>query len=525
MAIAATSAHLPEWTEYRSKSGLDPLGMQNTSVNLYQSLIPGIGNVTLRMRYYGLYAWLSATYAKRVGDTNPITWQRYIRRTEALYALIAQARGNEGGITGIQWAQRRLADGIPKVVDFVADAEPKSETFYFKLPWGAYGLAYASQLSEVGIFTDVVTHDIAVPSETVGDTLAAAFADELDDLAQPFINAIERGRVSQADLERFGRLSPSGIRKQAAERTCYENILFAHAGIADTNALSRRASLSLVLKIAAMLGRSPTPDDVRWILYSGKDNKGRIFDPGPALAAQVDRWQGYHANDLCHVALETLLRYLLDTLAEYPRGIAPAALIGLCAQRIADEAKPGTKSWGAFAAGVKASTNSFAPSGDSEWALVRDVLPSGRETNFCSTETAFKALTLLAILDRRFVAGLEALKRELHQLGNMTAFHSLLTESQFLQKCAELPFQEAVARLLEERVLRRHLWVALKKLRHQGDYTFLIETDDGLIRLRKKDGPTLTNPRLGPTIQFLRDIHLIDDTGLTARGQKVLEAP
>lgn len=40
MVTAAASVHLLEWTEYRSKSGLDPLGMQNTSVNLYQSLIP-----------------------------------------------------------------------------------------------------------------------------------------------------------------------------------------------------------------------------------------------------------------------------------------------------------------------------------------------------------------------------------------------------------------------------------------------------------------------------------------------------
>ena len=101
MGITLASSCLPEWTEYRNKSGLDPLGMQNTSVNLYQSLIPGIGNVTLRMRYYGLYAWLNAIYAKRVGDTNPTTWQRYIRRTEALYALIAQYRGGENGITGI----------------------------------------------------------------------------------------------------------------------------------------------------------------------------------------------------------------------------------------------------------------------------------------------------------------------------------------------------------------------------------------------------------------------------------------
>jgi hypothetical protein len=99
----------PEWTEYRKKNGLDPLGMQNTSVALYQRLLPGISNVTLRMRYYGLYAWLSAVYARRIGDTDPKTWQRFVRRAEALYALAAQARGGEGGIAGIQWAQRKLA--------------------------------------------------------------------------------------------------------------------------------------------------------------------------------------------------------------------------------------------------------------------------------------------------------------------------------------------------------------------------------------------------------------------------------
>ena len=55
----------PEWTEYQKKNGLDPLGMQNSSVNLYQTFLPGISNVTLRMRYYGLYAWLSRSYAKK----------------------------------------------------------------------------------------------------------------------------------------------------------------------------------------------------------------------------------------------------------------------------------------------------------------------------------------------------------------------------------------------------------------------------------------------------------------------------
>jgi hypothetical protein len=43
----------PEWTDYRDQSGLDPLGMQISSINLYQRLLPGISDVTLRMRYTG----------------------------------------------------------------------------------------------------------------------------------------------------------------------------------------------------------------------------------------------------------------------------------------------------------------------------------------------------------------------------------------------------------------------------------------------------------------------------------------
>ena len=47
---------------------------------------------------------------------------------------------------------------------------------------------------------------------------------------------------------------------------------------------------------------------------------------------------------------------------------------------------------------------------------------------------------------------------------------------------------------------------------------FLIETDDGLVRLRDKDGPVYTNPRLPVRPSDLRDIHLLDDGGLTPRS-------
>jgi hypothetical protein len=152
MTEAAMIAY-PEWTEYRKKNGLDPLGMQNTSVGLYQKLLPGISNVTLRIRYYGFYAWLASIYADRIRETNPKTWQRFIRRAEALYALVSQRHGSEHGVAGIQWVQRRLNGTTPAEIFFADDAEPGSPTHYLKQPWGALmARLMAASFSKLGYY-------------------------------------------------------------------------------------------------------------------------------------------------------------------------------------------------------------------------------------------------------------------------------------------------------------------------------------------------------------------------------------
>jgi len=524
---AVAVVNFPEWTEYRKKNGLDPLGMQNSSVTLYQTLIPGIGNVTLRMRYYGLYAWLSWVYAKRIGDTNPQTWQRMIRRAEALYALIAQRRGDEGGVTGSDWAQKTLDNLHGRTIDFAEAAKTRKETpdYYFAVDWGAYGLAYASQLFQIGIFDPSREHAIALPSVDLGEKLALAFDKELGELSGQFYDAIQRGRVSVRDLDAFVRLAPSGIRNGGTERKLYEDILFGRIGPQDEAATSRRASLLLILTIAKQIQRAPTPDDVRWTLYAGKDQEGRLFTPAAQqLQAQTERWRLYHANDLCHVALECLLKYILDTLDEYPRGIAPSSLIARCVDEITSTSTHPPPSWNAFVLSLPPGANPGDPNiQDSEFALVNAIMAARRPIHRCSADVARNALTLLAILHRAFRANTQAITEELKNL-DFTAFHSLLTEGRYLEQVGDAPFQDAVARIIEERVMRRHLWVALRKFQRQGDYTFLVESDDGLIRLREKDGPVFTNPRLGPAIRFLHDIHLLGENGLTRRGVEVLQA-
>ena len=157
-----------------------------------------------------------------------------------------------------------------------------------------------------------------------------------------------------------------------------------------------------------------------------------------------------------------------------------------------------------------------------EEVLSTTAMRDARRDSVCTPHGAWTALKLLAVVHNRVCESEKMISDELGML-NPAIFRSLLTELEFLEANADGDFSAIVAKIIEQRVIRRHLWVAMRKLRYQGDYTFLIEADEGRVRLRVKDGPVFTNPRLGPAITFLKDIHLIDEQGLTAQGRKVLD--
>lgn len=521
MAEASESAAntYPDWTELRKKNGLDPLGMQNSSVSLYQTLLPGISNVTLRMRYYGLYAWLCHTYAKRIGDTNPESWKRFVRRAEALYALIAYRHKNAGGVAGVEWAQKVIEASNSNTIEFAQAAEPGSETYYLKQAWGAYGAAYRSQLFEIRIFDKSETHDLPVPTPELGERLATVFEDSISERASLFYEVMQRGSVTLAELDTLSVLAPSEIALSGDERALYQKILLEPLNPADASARSRRETVLLIMSIAAFLGRDPKPEEVRWILFAGCDQQGRALSLGAsALEAQRRLWWVYHANDLCHIAFETLLKFTLDTLGNHTAGISLARLLPLCVDSILAAAPATPHHWIGFLDSLTPEANSYAENANAEWSMAATIMKgAGRgDQSICSPETAWTAIRLLGILHKRVRDDGRDIATALGRFPD--PFRSLLTETRFLDEHATLDFPDLVARLLEERVVQRHLWVALQKLR-QGDYTFLIERDDGKLRLREKDGPVFTNPRLGPAITFLKDIHLVGGQGLTDYGK------
>jgi hypothetical protein len=77
-----------------------------------------------------------------------------------------------------------------------------------------------------------------------------------------------------------------------------------------------------LLHAASHFGEAPEVDEVRWLLYAAASEDGRRFSlSNDRLQQQRVRWRVYQANDLLHFSHETLLKFVLDTLADYPTGI------------------------------------------------------------------------------------------------------------------------------------------------------------------------------------------------------------
>jgi hypothetical protein len=526
MATATGSLGHPEWTTKAEKRGLDPLGMQTTSVSLYQQLVPGISNVTLRMRYYGLYAWLAQRYARDVGDTSVERWCLYLRRAEALYALVAVHAGGERGVAGVDWATRTLAASGDEVVFHPGCDRSEGEPQYLKQKFGVFAAAYGSQLVDIGVLEYVPGHTIPVPTRGTGEKLADAFAAAVGAVGDAFLETAVAGTASKARLVELALMLPSRVDAGSSERDLYERLLFVGHSKQDQRAMSRRLSLRLVLMTAKNLGRAVSMDDLRWNLYASHGSPHAGLSSDALMEKQRFAWVVYQANDLLHVCYETILKLALDILGGTPAGMPAERLARETVARMMSAVEDfGATSWQQLLSTLPLATNPLSDEDTtSELALQRTAIRGSRPEVIVGEQCIRSALLLLATLHRRFGNELERIATELPLLAASEFTRSIVTELRLLELHSHEPLVTFLSRIVSQRVLDRHLWVAIQKFRGQGDYTFLLESDDGRVRLRQKDGPVLTNPRLSSAVAFLEDIHLLNEDGPTQAALRLIES-
>ena len=84
------------------KAGLNQLGLRNASEALFTSLLPGLNNVSNRIRYYSFYCWLIGEFYKNRESFTDKEFYKYIRYSEYLLALIHSRGQGVDGIPGIK---------------------------------------------------------------------------------------------------------------------------------------------------------------------------------------------------------------------------------------------------------------------------------------------------------------------------------------------------------------------------------------------------------------------------------------
>lgn len=196
-------------------TGLDPLGLQVTSEATYSTLLPGISNLTNRLRYYGFYCWLINFYFQKEKKGNQTEQYRFIRRAELMIAIIMQSkRSDVTQITGSLFASNLIKENLDNY-DLVAgaDRDKGNENVYWKYSSGAFGQYYFGAMSALSLVVryendegDII-FNVTQPNprqKVSGKQLAEAFNERLtDEIKTLFYNCIKEGKISQNNITKL----------------------------------------------------------------------------------------------------------------------------------------------------------------------------------------------------------------------------------------------------------------------------------------------------------------------------------
>ena len=152
-------------------------------------------------------------------------------------------------------------------------------------------------------------------------------------------------------------------------------------------------------------------------------------------------------------------------LGGYSAGISLSRLVGETAARLLSVHDGETPDWGSFLAAHPAPANCLDPNEQmGEFHLQRELMGKMRVIGGCEPADAWLAVKLLAVLHNRIRSSPKDPGEELGRL-DASLVRSLVTERRYLDAHAKDDFSSFVERLIEERVIRRHLWVGLRKFR------------------------------------------------------------
>jgi len=516
----------PFWAEGADfVGGRDALGIQNSSVAVYTALLPGLNNVTDRLRYYGFYCWLlQSMEERRVSFSRRQDQDNYIRRAEYALALyMRRYEPEQTGVVGSDYAKQYCHEATVDVALGADKSGRSKEDVYWDFSSGALGQYFTGSLHDrwtgLGLL-HIDEREQYYHLTEYGKELASAYGQSIRvEAAEFLISVVESGRMNMADAEVLRDLSPAAISPASAEGRFYQEMLLGadygrRAGVPKTT--YRHQSLLLLLEHFAA-----APDGVGFydLLPRIYEEEGHIGTSDESSASVG--WFYYQVNERLHLSLESIFSTILHVIRK------ESVLFTNAVVRLTQAALDAfTEYYGDFDASMQ----------------LRDFIELVEETLGDDYKKRMNSATTLADAGEALVYALEYFFVTVRNAKpHAEAFRkfviatkadrhgSALQWFRYTDERMERKVSDIVAELIRK-LVNDHLHVAYNKLSSNGDaqvHKLLIE-ENYLVHIADIE-PRFTTPRLKSATNFLLDLKLIErisreDYRLTAEGEAVLNS-
>ncbi|MAO64105.1 MAG: hypothetical protein CL666_03825 [Balneola sp.] len=504
--------------------GLDPLGNQNTSDATFQMILPGLNNVTGRLRYYSYYCWLLDQYSERVGSTDPAHFRRFIRKAEYLTALAAQLDPEDTkSISGSTYAGKELNENntVIKLNEGIYKPDGDTEDTYWKFPLGIFGQYYLGSMRTIGLLIEHATQEgLYIRTESSegkyidGKQMAEAFGANLsEESVSLFFRCMDQEEVTKNELEQLlPDFSLTTIPQGTDEIRLLTRMLIQKDYPRSKENTFTFRSETIKYLFHFLEGFSGDFEDRSFIQHSYFKKGLFESESVPVLTG----WYFYQFNEYWQYACSAVLNGVLTYLQEKHAPDAPS--VSLFIDQVTEEIIKYLEQQSLTA------HNATLDKAVSSIGLREQDFAASIHTNK-GIDKAGAALQLLLALykgNKEQLKDLKAYGKKHDLLRNGAGVEYFLKE---FESKTSWDFNRFLSDFLLRKIILRHQFVAFRKMGNGNQSTQKFILEEHTIRYLGRLDENYTGPRIGNLIQFLIDAqHLTKDYELTDTGKSLKKA-
>lgn len=500
-------------------TGLDPLGLQTTSEATYATMLPGISNLTNRLRYFGFYCWLLDFYFKKEKKGNSIEQYRFIRRAELMIAIIMQSeRKSVQQITGSNFASNLILTEKGSYFDLAdgADKDNTEKAVYWKYPSGAFGQYYSGAMQTLSLIITAVNEDSDIiyniskphPRQKVsGKQLADAFDTSLTiPIKDLFYNNIKKGKLNQSDIaELIKYFAIEVIDTNSDEWQLYREMLLdkdePSQEVEELFTYHRRETILSLLKIAVW-----NKNDYDWYNFLLECYQNKLGTTSTPVGETNIGWYCYQLNEYWQYACGTIFWAVLQHLYKFQQDQYLPEFIKNFSSNITKEICEELKNSLQASSFVSDIISQISDNGGEE-ELKNKIETRASDNPVIAAKNGFILLLQLYKNNKEQLPPLKEFmsRKQTMRDGNMVdgimTIHSAQNET----------IQEFVEQFLLRKIIYRHQMVAIRKMGNGSQATHKFFIEEQYIRFIDTFPPRNTSPRMNALQNIMFDLQVIDE--------------